>query len=147
MGGRTVFFDEGPGFLFVKPLGHGVFGSASLVLCIGDGRYYVRKEDLKTYVRDAREPNSEVQNARRVAHVEGTAKIQGWAHYQSKKSGKTFRVSYWDYYTAGTLAELIDRATAARVHIPEEWVCNWAMDMLDIVLEFIKQGSPTGMDI
>ncbi|KAK5941496.1 hypothetical protein PMZ80_006775 [Knufia obscura] len=140
MGHETICFDEGPGFIWAKTLGQGAFGSASLVFCVRDGKYYVRKEDLTTSNCDARAPNREVQNARRVADVAGTAKVQGWAHYKVNGSGKTFRVSYWDYYTAGTVVELIDRSATARVKIPEAWICVFAANMLDIVLEIHGAG-------
>lgn len=138
---QAMFFDEGPGFVLVKPLGQGYYGSASLVLCVKDGKYYVRKEDLRPdgYV-DVGKPNLEVRNACRAGHIEGTAKVQGWANYQNDRNRTKFTVSYWDYYTGGTLAELIDRSREARTTIPELWIAFWAAEMLDIVLGIHKVG-------
>lgn len=138
---RAIFFDEGPGFIFVKPLGQGFYGSASLVSCVKDGKYYVRKEDLRTGESlDCRKPNQEVRNASRAGHIKGTAKVQGWANHQNDRNGKTFTVSYWDYYTGGTLAELIDRSREARTTISELWIAFWAAEMLGVILDIHKAG-------
>ncbi|KAK5086017.1 hypothetical protein LTR70_007635 [Exophiala xenobiotica] len=138
---QAIFFDEGPGFIFVKPLGEGVYGSASLVSCVKDGKYYIRKEDLRTDERlDCRKPNQEVRNALLAGHIEGTAKVQGWANHQNARNGKKFTVTYWDYYTGGTLAELIARSRKARTTIPELWIAFWASEMLGIILDIHKAG-------
>jgi len=135
-----IFFDEGPGFIFVKPLGEGAYGNAALVLCVGDGKYYVRKEELHTQFRDPHTAVNEIQNARHVAHVSGTTKMNGWMNYVCRRSGRIFGVSYWDYYTAGTLSDIKNKSRKSGVLIPQQWICSWLAKMVEITLGIHKAG-------
>lgn len=142
---EAIYFDEGAGFLFIKHLGRGNFGSASLVRSLADNKLYVRKEEINIddYFYSMQTSNEtrpeEAKCATIVSTNANTIKLQGWIKYEEDPYGSNFTVSYWNYCNSGTLYDLIT-TWPEHMCLPERWVFSWVLTMLSTITDIHRAG-------
>lgn len=139
---RAIFFEEGPGFLFIQKLGSGVDGSASLVRNVDTGGLKVRKEAFRAQGAHSNEigiPPWEAQVASLVKHIDGVYQAQGWTNWLYTKSRQigVVEVTYWRYCNMGALSSF---EKSARHKIPEVFICHWLRSMLATLIDVHKAG-------
>lgn len=142
---QGIYLDEGAGFVLVASLGQGAYGKTSIVRSVKDNKLYVRKEELTTHEHNkSTGRNREVAHAMLAQYHPGVARVVGWANYERYMKGPVFVVSYWQYYNAGTLADLYETAVQQKIFIPDRWVCLWLISMMSAVIDIHKAGLAHG---
>lgn len=140
---KFVFFDEGPhGHFYGRHLGKGIQGCASLVIDPETGYFAVRKEAHSPKANNRSSDCAEIQNALKVqaAGPRCIPRLIRWARHKHCQTGKSFIVTYWEYYANGTLAEVVDRFVKERVKLPDQWIAFWLHEMLTAVCIAHDQG-------
>lgn len=148
MSKRYLYFNEGPGFFAVKPLGSGCDGAVTLVR--HQNQYFARKEHAdmqsvnrvqdfapsgKAIPRYQRRASREYTMAKFVQNVPGLYKTIGWAYHSDGR--KLINVDYYKVYNLGSIPDLCytgqQRRTPSTPSIPEYWVCKFLNDMLTTI--------------
>lgn len=142
---NAVFFNEGHGYLFVKTLGQGQFGCASLVRSLHNGRLYVRKEELRLSEvysdHQARtQPSREAQLALKVKDIQNVYKLKGWVRHFSSAESKALEVSYWSLCNLGSMNGVYDAARKYGHRLPEPLLCQWLGSMLKTTIQVQQAG-------
>lgn len=144
-GKAAVFFDEGPGYLFIRTLGNGVDGSASLVRNVNNGGLYVRKESLRLSVeqsvRDSPSIPREAIIGQRIAKIPGVYQARGWCRWQDGGGcccglDRIMDVTYWEFCNAGTISSFEGKGH----RISEYLICCWLRTMLAILIDIHDAG-------
>lgn len=141
---NAIFFNEGHGYLFVKTLGQGQFGCASLVRSRYNDALYVRKEELELSefhpgYQPKNRPGREVMLALKAQLIDNVYKLKGWVRHINS-AHKTLEVSYWGFCNLGS----VDSVHAAAHHydqrIPESVIVRWLTSMLTTMVQVQQAG-------
>ncbi len=155
---QHIYFDEGNGYLFIKHLGRGNDGVASLVRSRHNDTLLVRKEArcleiplntsnrgvyTDTFIeagvkRKTFQPPFETHIALRLQHIPGVYEAKGWVVHVGESA---LDVSYWKYYNLGSLWDAHEKATAQGLtHWPEFWACKLLISMVETLTRVHEAG-------
>lgn len=163
---EAVYFPEGPGFFFLRPLSSGSQGSVSLVRSYADGQLYVRKEEFLRHIIDysnendiiiwehsGYNPNAEMiphsisthpreyGSAQKLQHIDGVYKSVGWCLLYDHDPSFARYVTYWKYYNEGSLTSAQDRLSPwMEKQFPEYWVCKMLLQMAQTLRQVHEAG-------
>lgn len=139
------YFDEGPGFVFLKHLAEGAEGWVCLVRSLEDHQLYVRKENFKASPFDKGDgapPEVEIANV--LQNIPSTIQLHGWfrykAEYATKTKPRTFCVTYWTYCNSNDLLECKISYLKSACEFPEKWAAQWLASMLKTLVELHRKG-------
>lgn len=137
----TIFFNEGPGFVYVREIGSGLYGNAVLVRCILDLKLYVRKE-AKTLDRldDKYFRKLDATKVIPVKDTDNVVNFAGGCVYTDLHQQRGYEVSYWEYYGSGTLGSAIKTFARTDITIPDQWLGKWLYDMLGVLSRIHRVG-------
>lgn len=164
---QSVYFDEGEGFHYIKPVGRGQDGTVALVSTGPGGKRVARKEasrhqpitnkNKKWYLEaerplrpghtgedamgeDLSQPPKEARISEQLASVDGVCKVRGWCRHIDTVNKSVVTSTYMDYYNGGSVAELY-RDT---MPMNEYWVSHVLLSMTDTLIRTHRAGITHG---
>ena len=132
----AIFYDDGPGYLYVRDMARGTEGQTMLVHSVADGKLYVRKigrlqdveQDLSSPIRPTTgTPGQHQLEPREVSHYRPYPNIPGLIDFKTlvhnpphtyNKNVKQY-VTYWQFCNGGDLEHYIAQYSGLKERIPE----------------------------